>query len=152
MDLKEIKRLVQLVEEANISHLSIDSDGTKIEIKKELGQATFPQHYQTHAIHHAPAAPALAPVAAETPVDSEANLTPIKAQMVGTFYASPSPDAPQYVKVGDRIKEGQVICIIEAMKLFNEIEADHSGVVEKICVSSGNAVEFGQLLFLVRPE
>ncbi len=152
MDLKEIKRLVQLVEEANISHLSIDSDGTKIEIKKELGQAPFPQQYQTHAIHHAPVAPALAPVVAETPVDAEAHLTPIKAQMVGTFYGSPSPDAPQYVKVGDRVKEGQVICIIEAMKLFNEIEADQSGVIEKVCVSSGNAVEFGQPLFLVRPE
>ncbi|MSR88494.1 MAG: acetyl-CoA carboxylase biotin carboxyl carrier protein [Candidatus Margulisbacteria bacterium] len=151
MDLKEIKRLVQLVEEANISHLSIDSDGTKIEIKKELGHAPFPHQYQTHAIHHAPVAPALAPVEAE-PVDSNAHLTPIKAQMVGTFYGSPSPDAPQYVKVGDRIKEGQVICIIEAMKLFNEIEADQSGVVEKICVSSGNAVEFGQPMFLVRPE
>ena len=99
----------------------------------------------------APVAPAVAPAAAEAPAaDDTAGLTPITAQMVGTYYSSPNPDSPAFVKVGDQISNGQVICIIEAMKLFNEIESEVQGVVEKICVNNGDPVEFGQTLFLVR--
>jgi acetyl-CoA carboxylase biotin carboxyl carrier protein len=153
MDLKEVKRLVELVESANISQLSIDSDGTKIEIKKELSGVGFV--HAPVAVAHAPA-PVAAPVAAapvtEKPAASETDhLIAVKAQMVGTFYSSPSPDAPAFVKVGDTIKQGQVVCIIEAMKLFNEIESDQAGTVEKVCLSSGAAVEYGQVLFWLRP-
>lgn len=150
MDIKEIKRLIGLVEDADISHLSIEQDGVKIKIKKELisnvASVVVPQ--APVAAAPAPVAPAAAP-AAPAP-DDTAGLTPIKAQMVGTFYSSPNPESPAFVKVGDAISNGQVICIIEAMKLFNEIESEVSGVIEKVCVSNGDPVEFGQTLFYVR--
>jgi len=152
MDIKEIKRLIGLVEDADISHLSIEEDGVKIKIEKELSNnvtsVVVPQQAPVAAAP-SPAAPA-ASAAAQVPADDTAGLTPITAQMVGTFYSSPNPESPAFVKVGDSISNGQVICIIEAMKLFNEIEAEVSGVIEKVCVNNGDPVEFGQTLFLVR--
>lgn len=153
MNIKDIEKLIGIVETAEISHLSIENDGTKIEIKKEavapvLPQATsvvIPQAVDAAPV--APQAPAAAPV--EEAPKEEDNFTEIKAQMVGTFYTSSSPDAKAYVSVGDTIKKGQTICIIEAMKLFNEIEADFSGRIEKICVENGSPVEYGQVLFLI---
>ena len=126
MDLKEIKRLVQLVESAQISHLSIEENGKKIEIKKEVTVAQAPVHTTVALPQQFAQAPQALPAPTETPATPKANdpnLVTIKAQMVGTFYASPSPDADPYVRVGDRIQAGQVVCIIEAMKLFNEIES-----------------------------
>ena len=151
MDLKEIKRLVNLVENAKISHLSIEQDGIKIEVKKELSHngANMAPVSAVSAIVPQAVAPE---AAAEKKEEEDKNLTPLTAQMVGTFYGSPNPDAKPYVKVGDRITKGQTVCIIEAMKLFNEIESDYSGVVEKICTENGAPVEYGQTLFLVRSE
>ncbi|MGE4170275.1 MAG: acetyl-CoA carboxylase biotin carboxyl carrier protein [Candidatus Margulisiibacteriota bacterium] len=154
MDLKEIKRLIEIVEEAAVSHVSIETEGIKVEIKKELAGAPV-------AIAHtiaAPVAAAPAPIAApaaqavEAPKApaADANLVPVKSQMVGTFYLTASPEAPAYVKVGDAITKGQVVCIIEAMKLFNEIETEIAGTVEKICVANGSPVQYGQELFLIR--
>lgn len=152
MDLKEVKRLISLVEGANISHLSIESEGSKIEIKKELHVQDT--HVQSLVVPSAPL-PTSPPLDTATPPASEKapdeNLVPIKAEMVGTFYNAPNPESEPYVKVGDVIKAGQVVCIIEAMKLFNEIVAEESGTVEKICVENTDAVEFGQPLFLLRP-
>ena len=148
MNYKELKRLVSLVEEANISHLSIDENGTKIEIKKESSVApvsyTAPQ--QTYTV------PAVSPTP-ETPAPATPTATHLKeitAQMVGTFYDSPNPESPPFVKVGDSIQKGTILCIIEAMKLFNEIEAEESGIIEEICVSPEQSVEFGQPLFRIK--
>ena len=153
MDLKEIKRLVVLVEEAQISHLAIEENGVKIEIRKELtviGHA--PQYVAASAplpTHHTHVHPQMSDVAVAKPA-VDPNSLDVKAQMVGTFYSSSSPDVPSFIKVGDRVKKGQVICIIEAMKLFNEIESDHEGVVEEVCLSNGDAVEYGQILVRLR--
>jgi acetyl-CoA carboxylase biotin carboxyl carrier protein len=155
MDLKEIKRLIEIVEEAKISHFNIEVENMKIEIKKEFGSQS---NVAPMIIPHAPmqmAAPA--PLALGGDVErsvelpkKDDKLIPIKSQMVGTFYTSPGPDSPLYVTVGDRIEIGKVVCIIEAMKLFNEIESEVAGVVEKICVPNATPVEYGQDLFLIR--
>lgn len=155
MNLKEIKKLIEMVEEAKVSHVSIETEGMKIEVKKEFSishaiQQPMPLSMPSTAPAQMPAPSADAAPAAKK--DDESGLTPIKAQMVGTFYAAPNPDAQAYVKIGDRVKAGQVICIIEAMKLFNEIESEYSGVIEKICVPNAAPVEYGQTLFLIRPE
>ena len=153
MDLKELEKLVALVENAGISHLSIDENGTKIEIKKEPApsyQMTLPAQSPAPVQAAAPVAPTAPVVSSDSAPAKDENLIEIKAQMVGTFYASSSPDSPPFVKVGDTISSGQVVCVIEAMKLFNEIESEVSGVVEQICVSNEQAVEFGQTLFLLR--
>ena len=138
VDLKEIKKLIHIVEDAQISDFSIESNGTKIEIKKGNDQApqasvVIPQQVAAPVpVAPQPQAPAAEQPAEEAPKKSDENLIAIKAQMVGTFYTSPNPESPAYVKEGDSIATGQVVCIIEAMKLFNEIEADCSGVVEKV--------------------
>jgi len=154
MDLKEIKRLIHLVESSQISHFSIEEEGVKVEIKKDLAGPAQSTH--SYVLPQAAPAPAPAPVAAaEAAAATEENdpsLIAVKAQMVGTFYASPNPESPAYVKVGDKISKGSVVCIIEAMKLFNEIEAEISGTIEKICVDNASPVEYGQDLFLVRVE
>jgi acetyl-CoA carboxylase biotin carboxyl carrier protein len=155
MDLKEIKKIIQMVEEANISHLSIEENGVRIEIDKE-----FPQpeaiHYAAPAQTVMPSQPM--PVAEAPPIQQQAPQVSmpekpegiaIKSQMVGTFYASPNPDSPPYVKVGDTIQKGQVVCIIEAMKLFNEIVAEQSGKVMKCCLETAAPVEYGQDLFII---
>jgi acetyl-CoA carboxylase biotin carboxyl carrier protein len=152
MDLKEIKRLITLIEDANISHFSIEEDGAKIEIKKEF--SNVPQ--TTAVVLPQTQAPPITPLSSEQNTSIELTksntngLTPIKSQMVGTFYTASSPDSPPFIKIGDTIENGQVICVIEAMKLFNEIESETIGVIEEICVKNGEPVEFGQPLFLVR--
>ena len=154
MDLKEIKRLIALIENANISHFSIEEDGTKIELKKEFSNSPQPTSVvlpQTQAPAIAPTLPSSEQDAPTETTKSNTNgLTPIKSQMVGTFYAASSPDSPPFIKVGDTVENGQVICVIEAMKLFNEIESETTGIIEEICVKNGDPVEFGQPLFLVR--
>ena len=151
MDIKHIKQLVKLVEEANISHLSLEVGDDKIKIKKELSVAPTSVVIPQAGPVATPAPVATSATTSEAPAPADdPNLVPIKSQMVGTFYSSPNPESAPYVKVGDSIKINQVICIIEAMKLFNEIESDISGKIEKICVDNGTPVEFGQDLFLVR--
>lgn len=155
MDLKEIKRLVQMVEEAKISHFSIEIDNMKVEIKKDLPALT--QSYVMPAPSFAHVAPQHVPPVAHAgdpvlAVAEDEGLVPIKSQMVGTFYAASSAGAAPYVKVGDRVEVGQVVCIVEAMKLFNEIESDLSGTIEKVCVTNASPVEYGQTLFLIRVD
>lgn len=155
MDLKELKRLIELVEAANISHFSIEEGGTKIKIEKELtavnsvSSVVLTQPVVQQQVVGAPVAPVVAVSSEEVADDSD--LIPIKAQMVGTFYSAPKPDSPVFVKVGDSISKGQTLCIIEAMKLFNEIESEVEGTLEKICVKNGDPIEFGQVLFLLKP-
>ncbi|NBV84093.1 acetyl-CoA carboxylase biotin carboxyl carrier protein [bacterium] len=156
MDLKEIKRLIEIVEDAKISHFNIEVENMKIEIKKEFGnQASVAPLIIPHAPVNAMPTPSPVAVAADVEKSVELpkkddKLVPIKSQMVGTFYTSPGPDSPVYAKVGDRIEIGKVVCIIEAMKLFNEIESEVAGVIEKVCVPNATPVEYGQELFLIR--
>lgn len=160
MDLKEVKQVIRMVEEANITSLTLESETFKVEIKKEFYGAAPVQHIQTVIPQvHTPAAPAVpvapaapAVTAPPAPAGRDAGLVAVKSPMVGTFYASPNPDSPVYVKVGDTIQKGQVVCIIEAMKLFNEIESDVSGTVVEIMLNNSSPVEYGQELFFVRPH
>lgn len=145
MDLDKVRELIKLVEAADISGLSIEEGDTKIEIKKSV-EGQFMAMPQT-AVASTPANVAAAPVAK---ADAHAGLTAIKSPMTGTFYAAPSPDSPPFLKHGDNVSAGQPVCIIEAMKTFNEIESDLSGVIEKILVANATPVELGQPLFLIR--
>lgn len=154
MDIKQIKQLVKLVEESDIESLRIHEDNQEIEITKAgktVVAAPAAQSIQVATQQvptEIPATPASA-APAPSPVTENDNLVAIKSPMVGTFYSAPSPEDPPFVKVGDSIEKGKTVCIVEAMKLFNEIEAEVSGKIEKVCVSAGEAVEYGQTLFLV---
>ena len=149
MDLRKLKKLIDLVQESGIAELEITEGEEKVKIVK--GGVV--------SVSQAPAAPAPASAAPAAPVQAAPAPAPqpdagqeghvVKAPMVGTFYRSPSPDAKAFVEVGQSIKEGQTICIIEAMKLMNEIESDASGVVKAILVEKGQPVEYGQPLFIV---
>lgn len=174
IDIDYLKQLLDAFDSSSAAEIRIDVEGTSIRLSKrgEKGDAgstvTIPTHFlqapsQPVAAHHAttPAAPS-EPVAASgggstassTSAAAEASTTyhEIRSPIVGTFYRSPSPDAPPFVEVGTRISPGTVLCIVEAMKLMNEIESDVSGVVAQILVENGQPVEYNQLLFLVSQE
>ena len=153
MDLRKLKKLIDLVQESGIAELEITEGEEKVKIVKGGGisvvpaaaAAALPQMAPPEAPRAAPAAAAAPP--AEPPAGQEGHV--VKAPMVGTFYRSSSPDAKPFVEVGQAVKEGDTICIIEAMKLMNEIEADASGVVKAILVENGQPVEYGQPLFIL---
>jgi len=144
MDLRKLKKLIDLVQESGIAELEITEGEEKVKIVK--GGVVSVAAAQPVAIAAAPAAAATA-AAPEPEPGQEGHV--VKAPMVGTFYRSPSPDAKVFVEVGQAVKEGDTICIIEAMKLMNEIEADASGVVKAILVENGQPVEYGQPLFIL---
>jgi len=145
MDLRKLKTLIDLVSESNVSELEITEAEGKVRIVKSGGA---PMGMQQAAM--VPAPQAAVPVAA---VAAEAVAAPaghaVKSPMVGTFYRSASPGAKAYVEVGSQVKEGETICIIEAMKILNEIEADKSGTITRILCENGQAVEYGQPLFMI---
>jgi len=149
MDLRKLKKLIDLVQESGIAELEITEGEEKVKIVKG-GTVTVAAAPIMAMPAAAPAAPAFAaaPAAAEAP-DAGQEGHVVKAPMVGTFYRSSSPDAKPFVEVGQAVKEGDTICIIEAMKLMNEIEADASGVVKAILVENGQPVEYGQPLFIL---
>lgn len=148
MDLRKLKTLIDLVSESNVSELEITEAEGKVRIVKS---GSAPQVMQQAAM--APAALAAAPVAVAAPVAAEVAAAPaghaVKSPMVGTFYRSASPGAKPFVEVGNQVKEGETICIIEAMKILNEIEADKSGTITRILCENGQAVEYGQPLFMI---
>lgn len=149
MDLRKLKTLIDLVSESNISELEITEADGKVRIVKAdpHAVASAPVAYQA-----APVAAAAAPVAAAPAAEVAAPVAPghtVKSPMVGTFYGAASPGAKPFVTVGSTINEGEPICIIEAMKIMNEIEADKSGTVTKVLCENGQAVEFGQPLFII---
>ena len=150
MDLRKLKTLIDLVSESNISELEITEAEGKVRIVKG-GEAAPVQYVQALAAAPAGAAPASAPAAAPAAAAAPAETTGhvVKSPMVGTFYRSASPGAPAFVEVGAQVKEGDTLCIIEAMKILNEIEADKSGTVTKILGENGQAVEYGQPLFII---
>ena len=147
MDLRKLKKLIDLVEESGIAELEVTEGEEKVRIVKNGGRSggeyvmMQPQHMQ-----QALAAPALA-AAPPAPAQPEGNI--MKSPMVGTFYRSSSPDSKPFVEIGDTVKKGQTVCIIEAMKLMNEIEADHDGVVKAILVENAQPVEYGEPLIVI---
>ncbi len=164
MDLKEIQNLIKFVAKSGANEVKLEMDDVKITIRTGLEQNTTTVQYAPVAA--APQAPQpIAPAAAEAPVaaptpaqpaakdeDDTSKYITIKSPIIGTFYRKPAPDKPLFVEVGQTIAEGDVLCVIEAMKLFNEIESEVSGKVVKILVDDASPVEFDQPLFLVDPS
>ncbi len=148
MDLRKLKTLIDLVSDSNVSELEITEAEGKVRIVKSSGAPLVMQQPAVAMV----AAPLAAPVAAAPalePAPVVETSHAVKSPMVGTFYRSASPGAKPFVEVGDVVKEGETICIIEAMKILNEIEVDKSGTVSKILCQNGQAVEYGQPLFLI---
>jgi acetyl-CoA carboxylase biotin carboxyl carrier protein len=171
MDIKEIQELIKFVSKSGVSEVEIESKGFKINIKTppyKRGGANQPEVQIVQAVPAAasaaqPQVVQAAPVAAPAATPAEAapakeestdsgNYEEVKSPMIGTFYRSPSPEKPPFVGVGDEVKKGDVICIIEAMKLFNEIEAEVSGKIVKVLADDSSPVEYDQPLFLIEPH
>ncbi|MGA0197167.1 MAG: acetyl-CoA carboxylase biotin carboxyl carrier protein [Schleiferiaceae bacterium] len=160
MDLKEIQALIKFVAKSGAQEVSLETEDFKINIKTgsdaeqpTIIQAMAPQAPVAMTSAPAPAAPAPAAAApAAAPEDDNSNYITVKSPMIGTFYRSASPEADAFVKVGDEVKPGDVVCIIEAMKLFNEIESEVSGKIVKVLVDDQTPVEYDQPLFLVDPS
>jgi acetyl-CoA carboxylase biotin carboxyl carrier protein len=168
MKLNEIQDLIKFVAKSGVSEVELETKDVKIVIKTNKGRkgeaqpqvmlhnATMPAQVLAAPapVHHAPASPAQKAPEAPAPVTGtdESKFVTIKSPMIGTFYRSSSPDKPPFVNIGDEIKAGKVICIIEAMKLFNEIESDISGKIVKVLVNDSSPVEYDQPLFLVDPS
>lgn len=163
MDFKQIQELIKMINKSNIGEVSIEEKGFKLTIKQKEEPAVqqviaAPIHQQAVAALAAAPAPAAQPqptVAAEKPAKAAeapaGNTVTIKSPMIGTFYRSPSPDKASFVNVGDEVTPGKVVCIIEAMKLFNEIESEVQGKIVKVLVEDASPVEYDQPLFLVEP-
>jgi acetyl-CoA carboxylase biotin carboxyl carrier protein len=149
MDLRKLKTLIDLVSDSNVSELEITEAEGKVRIVKSMGVAA-PVVMQQAAPVAMVAAPAPAPAMADVPVAPAAPVGhAVKSPMVGTFYRSSSPGAAPFIQIGSVVKEGDTLCIIEAMKILNEIESDKSGTVTQILCENGQAVEYGQPLFIV---
>jgi acetyl-CoA carboxylase biotin carboxyl carrier protein len=157
MDAKEIQELINFIANSGLDEVNIETGEFKIKVKRHSAtQVISAQPTLVSAPVQAVSAVQATTSAEEkplvaTPKTETKNYTPIKSPMIGTFYRSPAPDKPMLVNVGDEIKQGQVVCIIEAMKLFNEIESEVSGRVVKVLVDNANPVEYDQELFLVEP-
>jgi len=159
MDLKEIQNLIKFVANSGVAEVKLEMDDVKITIRTTLEgnvtEATYVQQLPVqNALPQAVAPQQIAPVAAtpETPVAENANYITVKSPIIGTFYRRSAPDKPMFVEVGKTIAKGDVLCVIEAMKLFNEIESEISGKIVKILVDDMSPVEFDQPLFLVDPS
>jgi len=159
MELKEIQNLIKFVAKSGASEVSLEMGDIKINIKTDKGEAVAPVAaiQQVAPVAEPVAEPVAAPatpVAPATPTaagETTANGHTVKSPIIGTFYRKPSPDKPNFVEVGDRVAEGDTLCVIEAMKLFNEIEAETSGTIVKILVDDSTPVEFDQPLFVIDP-
>jgi acetyl-CoA carboxylase biotin carboxyl carrier protein len=158
MNLKEIKELVQFLKEEDITEFELERGDVKVRIKRGLAESPQPPTDRIIAVHSAPAsavhtaAPVASPVTAAEPVKAEEGLHMVRSPIVGTYYESPSPGSPPFVKPGDSVEAGQVLCIVEAMKLMNEIEADVAGEIVKCLVKNGQPIEYGQELFAIREK
>ncbi|HET8709907.1 MAG TPA: acetyl-CoA carboxylase biotin carboxyl carrier protein [Spongiibacteraceae bacterium] len=154
MDIRKVKKLIELLEESNIDEIEIKEGEESVRISRNRASA-HPQYFSAPPMMAAAPAPAQAPVATAptaAPTESKAptaNGHTVKSPMVGTFYRAPSPSSPPFVEVGKHVKVGDVICIVEAMKMLNQIEADKAGIVEAILVEDGQPVEFDQPLITI---
>ena len=160
MEIKDIQNLIKFVAKSGASEVKLEMEDIKITIRTghdDRGETTYIQQLPHMATHQAPqvipAPPAEAILGTEiAPVDEDSKYITVKSPIIGTFYRKPSPDKPMFVEVGDSIGTGDVLCVIEAMKLFNEIESEVSGKIVKILVDDASPVEFDQPLFLVDPS
>lgn len=156
METKEIQKLIDFIAQSGLDEVNIETSELKIKVKRYgAGPAAAPAPPQV-AAQAAPAllqasAPVAAPASPAAPADAEANYITIKSPMIGTFYRAASPETPSLVNVGDEVKPGKPVCVIEAMKLFNEIESEVAGRIVKVLVENATPVEFDQPLFLVEP-
>lgn len=163
MDLNYLEKLLKLFDESTLTELEIEEEGTQVKLSRKNEQPAsapvqfaFPPIAPSYGMPQAPAAPtpaAAAPAApkADAPAATGATYHEVKSPIVGTFYRAPSPEADSYVQVGQSVQVGTTLCIIEAMKLMNEIESDAAGKIVKILVENGQPVEYGQVLMLVEP-
>jgi acetyl-CoA carboxylase biotin carboxyl carrier protein len=150
MDIRQVKKLIELLDESGIAEIEITEGEEAVRISRHSPHAAPMQMNMAQPpAYAAPAAPAAAPVASVAPKEVEDDGHPVKAPMVGTFYTSSSPGSPAFVQVGDRVKEGDTLCIIEAMKMMNQIEADVGGTIKSIRAQNGDPVEYGQTLFVI---
>jgi acetyl-CoA carboxylase biotin carboxyl carrier protein len=158
MDIKQIQELVKIINKTNIAEISIEEEGLKITIKQKeeivqqvIAAPAAPTVVAAAPAVSAPAAPSAATPKAEAMAKEADSLVAIKSPMIGTFYRSPSPDKAPFIEIGSDVAPGKVVCIVEAMKLFNEIESEIRGKVVKILVEDASPVEYDQPLFLVEP-
>lgn len=150
MDIRKVKKLIELLEESAISEIEIKEGEESVRISRANSAPAYVPPAPAPAITPPPAAPvAAAPQAAAEPAAPVVDGTVINSPMVGTYYAAPSPGAPSFVKVGQTIKPGDTICIVEAMKILNQIESEVSGVVKEVLVEDGQPVEFGEPLMII---
>jgi len=154
MDLKLVKNLLDLISKSDVNEVSIEEGDFKLKVKKqsELPAANLQYQMPAQPVTSQPAqqAPAQQPSAGGAESESQPDGEVVKSPIVGTFYEAPSPDSDAFVKVGDKVSTGDTLCIIEAMKIMNEIDAEFSGTVEKIIVNDGQPVEFDQPLFIIK--
>ena len=167
MDLEQIKQILDLVREHSLAEFELERDGMKIRIRKEAGASPIlttspvprvevPVHLAAPAAGLAAPTPAASPTALAPHIDTaieeqeSVELAVVKSPIVGTFYRSPDPSAPSFVEVGDTVRKGQVLCIIEAMKLMNEIESEYEGEIANVYVESGQPVQYAERLFAIR--
>ena len=151
MNIKEIKELINLMNENALTEFELERDGLRIRLKKGAGGTVEGGVEKIVTVSSAPAQEAPTKLIQEVPQPSPSKAVDIKAPIVGTFYRAPSPDAPPFVEIGSKIEAGQVVCIIEAMKLMNEIKSEVNGKVVDVLIQNGDPVEFGSILFLIEP-
>jgi acetyl-CoA carboxylase biotin carboxyl carrier protein len=156
LSIDSLKEIVKVAKEQGVAELQVEAKDFKVSVNFATAPAQI-HHVQPIAHHSAPvahAAPAAAPVAAAPAkaAASDAGLHVVKSPFVGTFYAAPSPSKPAYAKVGDKVKVGQPLCVLEAMKIMNEIDSDMNGEIVEICVDNESLVEYGQPLFKIKPN
>jgi acetyl-CoA carboxylase biotin carboxyl carrier protein len=144
MELEEIRQLIDLLKETDITEIQVERDGVKLKIKRERFMRSFEIGSQT-------VKQAGASAEAKEEAEDAQRLITITSPIVGVFHRSPAPEAPPFVEAGSAVKKGQVLCIVEAMKLMNEIESDADGVISKILIENGQPVEYGEPLFLIEP-
>jgi oxaloacetate decarboxylase alpha subunit len=149
MNLKEIREVINLMNEHDLAEIEIERDGTKIKIRKGPAETSGPVHKSPSGYHVE--TQIVTPGVPEPAKSSTANRSQIKSPMVGTFYRAPSPEAPPFVDAGQVVEIGQVVCIVEAMKLMNEIKSEVRGKIVEIPVENAQPVEFGQTLFTIEP-
>lgn len=153
MDLERLREIIDLVAESGVSEIEIEEEGLRIMVRKESPvAAAFPQVVHAAAPSMPPSVQDTTSTEASEPESTATTGSEIRSPIVGTFYASPSPDADSFVSVGQRVSPGDVLCIIEAMKLMNEIESEVSGVIKEVLVDNASPVEFDQPLFIVEPS
>jgi len=150
IDFDEINKIIKLLEDKNLAEFELEIDGFKIKIGRN-SSGLYKGPGQAPMAYAGPLSVA-GPAGQEAPVEGRSDAHAVVSPMVGTFYRAPSPSSPPFVEVGDVVKKKQILCIVEAMKLMNEIESDADGVVKEVCVENGKPVEFGQKLFVIVPQ